>query len=383
MKPDVINKGAGAYVTGDVPRFNQKNEMFKRRRWDEGVAWSVKFDDVHMPREDKPGYTLRDLFFANAAWWVELAFAKGVIGGKEGLYAWDAKQWGETKPPKGLKLAVDDPAEMTRVIKKAARFFGASLVGVCQLDRRWIYSHSYDLVTKEHEPVVIPEEYKYAVAIAVEMDYKGIMASPTWVSGAATGMGYSKTAFTAGLLAQYIRGLGWKAIPMGNDTSLSIPIAIDAGLGELSRAGIMITREFGPRVRISKVFTDLPLVPDRPVEFGVWDFCTKCGKCAQHCPGQAIEQGGPSNKVHNISNNSGLYRWPVNAEKCFRFWAAVGTSCANCIRVCPFNKSTGWLHGAVRWGVKHTPWLDSFFVKTDDLLGYGKPVSADVFWHSE
>ena len=383
MKPDILARGAGAYVFGDVSRYNQKNEMFKRRRWDDSVDWAARFDDVHMPKEDRPGSTLKDLFFANSAWWLELAFAKGVIGCKEGLYAWDAKQWGETKPPKGLKLAADDPPEVTRIIKKEARFFGASLVGVCELDRRWIYSHSFNLITNEQSPIEIPEDYKYAIAIAVEMDYKGIMASPTFIGGAATGMGYSKTAFTAGLLAQYIRGLGWKAIPMGNDTSLSIPIAIDAGLGELSRAGIMITPEFGPRVRISKVFTDLPLVPDKPIEFGVWDFCMKCGKCAENCPGQAIDHGEPSEDVHSISNNSGLYRWPIDAEKCFRFWTAVGTSCANCIRVCPFNKEPGWLHGAVRWGVEHAPWLDSFFVKMDDLLGYGKQISPDDFWHTE
>ena len=383
MKPDISAGGADAYVFGDLHRFNQKNEMFKRRRWDDAVDWAARFDDVHMPKENRPGYTLKDLFFANSAWWLELAFAKGVIGGKEGLYAWDAKQWGETKPPTGRKRAADTPADVTGMIKKAARFFGASLVGVCELDRRWIYANSFDLITMEEAPVEIPEDYKYAIAIAVEMDYKGIMASPTWIGGAATGLGYSRTAFTAGLLAQYIRGLGWKAIPMGNDTSLSIPIAIDAGLGELSRAGIMITREFGPRVRISKVFTDLPLVPDKPVEFGVWDFCMKCGKCAENCPGQAIEHGEPGEDVHNISNNRGLYRWPVNAEKCFRFWTAVGTSCASCIRVCPFNKEPGWFHDAVRWGVEHTPWLDSFFVKMDDLLGYGKQIKPEDFWNSD
>ena len=171
MKPDISAGGAGAYVFGDLHRFNQKNEMFKRRRWDNNVDWAARCDDVHMPKENRPGYTLKDLFFANSAWWLELAFAKGVIGGKEGLYAWDAKQWGETKPPKGLKLAADNRAEVTGMIKKAARFFGASLVGVCKLDRRWIYANSFDLITMEEAPVEIPEDYKYAIAIAVEMDY--------------------------------------------------------------------------------------------------------------------------------------------------------------------------------------------------------------------
>jgi len=52
----------------------------------------------------------------------------------------------------------------------------------------------------------------------------------------------------------------------------------------------------------------------------------------------------------------------------------------NCIRVCPFNKSSGWLHEAVRWLVKKTPWLDPFLVRMDELLGYGRKVRASNFW---
>ena len=71
-------------------------------------------------------------------------------------------------------------------------------------------------------------EFKYAVAIAVEMDYDAIQCSPSGPASTATGLAYSKMAFTAGLLAQYIRGLGFQAVPCGNDTACSIPIAIDA-----------------------------------------------------------------------------------------------------------------------------------------------------------
>jgi len=381
MKADLVAKGADRYVVGEVERYDQKNEMYKRVRWDPSVQdIGQRFFGTIMPNENRPGYTLQDLAFKNAAWYLELGFAKGVISGKEGLYAWEAKQLGESKPPTGLKVTVDNPARMTKVIKKAARFFGASLVGICQLDRRWIYSHSFHMYTKEHAPVEILAEYKYAVALAFEMDYEYFRYSPSQLGGVTPGLGYSKMAFTTGTLAQFIRGMGYKAIPMGNDTALSIPIAIDAGLGELARNGLMIAPQFGPRVRLSKIFTDLPLVPDEPIEFGVWDFCLNCQKCARHCPGQAITSGEPTEEIHNISNNKGLFRWPMNAEKCLGFWAANGTDCGNCIRVCPFNKPSGWLHTLVKWGVKHTRWMDSPFVKMDDLLGYGRQAEIEHFW---
>jgi len=63
--------------------------------------------------------------------------------------------------------------------------------------------------------------------------------------------------------------LGYRAVATMNDTALAIPYALKAGLGEYGRHGLLITKEFGPRVRIGKIFTDLPLAYDRPTSFGV------------------------------------------------------------------------------------------------------------------
>ncbi|MBT8363981.1 MAG: reductive dehalogenase, partial [Deltaproteobacteria bacterium] len=196
------------------------------------------------------------------------------------------------------------------------------------------------------------------------------------------GAGYSRMAFTAGLLAQYIRGLGYQAIPCGNDTACSIPIAIDAGLGEIARNGLLITPQFGPRVRLAKVLTDLPLIPDRPIEFGVWDFCLKCQKCAKKCPSQSIMYGKPTEKPHNISNRDGVMTWHINAETCLNFWATNGTDCSNCIRTCPFNKPGGMLHDWVRWGITNTPRLNKLFMWGDELFGYGRKRDSADFWQS-
>ncbi|MGD9139498.1 MAG: reductive dehalogenase, partial [Desulfobacterales bacterium] len=263
----------------------------------------------------------------------------------------------------------------------AATFFGAALVGVCKLDRRWVYSSAYPLRDQQSLPNEMPGEYQYAVALGIEMDYSAIHCSPTSPSSAATGLGYSKMAFIAGLLAHYIRGLGYNAIACGNDTACSIPIAIDAGLGELARNGLLITPKYGPRVRLAKVFTDLPLIADKPIEFGVWNFCLICEKCAHKCPSKSIMFGKPTDKPNNISNREGLIRWPINAETCLAFWAANGTDCSNCIRTCPFNKPPGWFHDSVRWGIKNSPFLNPLFLWGDDLLGYGKRRKADQFWN--
>ncbi|MBW2513361.1 MAG: reductive dehalogenase, partial [Deltaproteobacteria bacterium] len=300
-----VAQGAERYVTGDVNRYDQKNEMFKRPFWDpqkEKLRDQFYFSET--PPKDKPGYRLTDQALVNASWRLEREYALGVRGGRMGMYDWnwDGKF---TYPhvPEGLKVDTHHPATTTRAVKRAAKLFGADLVGVCDLDRRWIYANAFDITPEGGRAyeIEVPPEFKYAVAIAVEMDYSGISGSPAFTASAATGTGYSRMAFTAGLLAQFIRGLGFQAIPSGNDTACSIPVAIDAGLGEIARNGLLITPKFGPRVRLAKVLTDLPLVPDRPIEFGVWDFCLACEKCAKKCPSKSIMFGPPSAEPHNIS----------------------------------------------------------------------------------
>jgi reductive dehalogenase len=356
--------------------------MFCRPLWDEEMLdLGKKFYMTEVPPRDKSGFRLKDQSVVNAAWHLENTFAQGVAGGRMGLYAWEWKKIFEFPlVPPGLKIDTDDRQEITRNIKKAATFFGASLVGVCKLDRDWVYSSAFPLRDQKSMPNELPEDYQFAIAIAVEMDYEAICCSPSSPSSAATGLGYSKMAFTAGLLAHHIRGLGYKAVACGNDTACSIPIAIDAGLGELARNGLLITPEFGPRVRLAKVLTDIPLVPDRPIEFGVWNFCMQCEKCADKCPSNSIAYGKPTDKPNNISNREGILRWPINAETCLAFWAANGTDCANCIRSCPFNKPNGRLHDWVRFGIKNFPWLNPLFLWADDLFGYGRRVNADRFW---
>ncbi len=381
-----VERGADRYVVGEITPFDQKNEMFRRCMWDPKMLHIGKkfFLSPPIPR-NQPGYRLPDLSLKSASWHLARESAQGTGGtGGMGLYAWDQEPHeGDAEVP--LDLAEDDPDANARGVKRAATLFGASLVGVCKLDRRWLYSAFHAVTPKGCRPVKrnVPDEIQYVIAIAIEMDYETIRYSPTYSAGVASGVGYSRMAFTAGLLAQYIRGLGYRAIPCGNDTACSIPIAIDAGLGEMARNGLLITPRFGPRVRLAKVLTDMPLTPDKPIEFGVWDFCKLCNKCAKNCPGQSIPYGEPDEKPLNISNREGVSTWHINAEKCLAFWAVKGVSCSNCIRTCPFNKPNGMVHDWVRWGVANQPWLNRLFLWADDRFGYGKKKKPETFWQDD
>jgi reductive dehalogenase len=223
---------------------------------------------------------------------------------------------------------------MSAQIKETARIYGARLVGICELDHRWVYARDV-----RGNPIEVSPAYKYAIVMAIAMDAASILRSPSFRAARATGVGYSRMAFAIACLAEFIRTLGYRAIPMGNDTALSIPLAIDAGLGELGRNGLLITPEYGPCVRLCKVFTDLPLEPDRPVEFGVARFCRACDRCSGGCsPGAIQTDREPSFRIACRSNNQGILRWAVDFEKCYAFWLENGASCANCIAMCPFTR---------------------------------------------
>lgn len=287
---------------------------------------------------------------------------------RQNLYA---REMVPTLPP----LEVRDRQAMSRRIKEAARWFGADLVGMTELNRRWVYSrlgdhsHKLGLAGEVGDPIELAERYRYAVVIATEMEYEHVKRSPA-VEGS-TDLGYSRMAFVAVSLARYIQELGYHALPNGNDTALSIPLAVDAGLGELGRSGLLLTERYGPRVRLSKVFTDLPLAVDEPVDLGVQHFCESCAKCAKRCPGQALSKGERTAQAENISTNPGLAKWPVDAERCIGWWLRNRAHCTVCIRACPFNKPDAAWHRVAMKVVSRTRRLDGALVRLDDVLGFG------------
>jgi len=328
-------------VVGPLKRFNQKDTILSRTSWDPSFQkLKRKYQKARNERIRKEN-SLEDYPLRDASWYVAntLGTFAGFMHGNDGLYSWKSLEVPEENIDseiKSQKVKVYNPVAMSTKIKSAGRFYGADMVGIIKLNEFWVYSHSYNRLTGQHDQIRLPKQYQFAIVMAIEMDYNKFLISDIGAS-AATGLAYSKMAFVSSLLAQFIRNLGYHALPCGNDTALSIPLAIDAGLGELGRNGLLVTPKFGSRVRLCKVLTDLPLEPGKPIDAGVQEYCEKCRKCLENCPVHAISEDKTSNAI-TASNNSGVLKWPVNGESCFRFWCETGIDCSICIKVCPFNK---------------------------------------------
>jgi reductive dehalogenase len=360
------------FITGPIKRFDERQTGFSRadrgeiKRPSEALHHGLKTKAA----KDELGHTREDYALNLAARTIDTMIRKMAYSREDLSRRWSME--GDPTP-------VTDATEISGKVKRVARWFGASLVGICEVNALWIYSHWGEHYSKPipevspGDPIELPEEFRYAVVIAVEMEYEDVKRSPAVCPS--IDLGYSKMAFVATSVAEYIRLLGYNAIPSGNDMALNIPLAIDAGLGEMGRNGILITEKYGPRVRLCKVFTDLPLVPDEPVDLGVQHFCKNCKLCAKHCPGQALMKEERSDRPIDISNNSGVLKWQVNADRCLSWWYRSGTTgCAVCIRTCPWNKPQGMIHNFVRAVNKRTSLFDWLFVRGDEWMGYGKQV---------
>jgi len=359
-------------VSDNLSRMSEADTIFARVQFDPEYEFyhQTEFAGAeHMISKGIPGYGRFEHELSIAAW--KLYDSRHSIKRPGIGLDPDAVEAGE-------KL-VSDPVMLTDMVKKAGQFFGAGLVGIADLNRNWLYTHN-----RKSEPYDVPESYTRAVVMAIEMDYDAIATSPTFTSSAATGLGYSMMAFIEAELVAFMQRMGYNAMTCGNDVGMSVPLAIDAGLGQYGRHGLLITKPFGPRVRIAKVLTDMPLIPDFP-DFNfckaVVRFCEDCEKCAQTCPSQSIPFGKERTwEGTTKSNNPGIKKWYVNVETCYGFWVENGSECSNCIRSCPYNKKDGFMHRSVMWFVQHMPWLNRLIVKMDDILGYGKQKSGEKFW---
>ena len=380
------------YIVGQIEQFDQKYTMFNRPIWDPEVT--AQLDDWSLIGEpgERPGYGTWEHSLERASWSVTQLSAFNFYKPnprKSAMALLGALRHGQPSPRKNRPQAeVSDPAAATRNIKKAARYFGADIVGVCQLDQRWVYSHSYEHYSDmggaeegESTPQHVDEVFKYAIVMGFEMDYEMMRRYPSYIAAAVSGMGYSRMAVSSNHLGSFIRGLGYETIECNsNDVVLSVPLAMKAGLGDLARNGLLVTPELGPRLRLSPILTNLPLVADKPIDFGVTEFCRSCKKCAELCPSQAIPHGERTAEPHTASNVGGVLKWPVHAEKGRMYWSRMQKTCCSCIACCPYNKPDTPFHRAVRGLTDYARWADPLYIKADSLLGYGKPVKPEDFW---
>ena len=109
-------------------------------------------------------------------------------------------------------------------------------------------------------------------------------------------------------------------------------VAERAGVGFSGKNTSIITPEFGSFVYLGEMITNIPFIPDEPLE----DSCGECTKCLDACPTGALVQGGQLNAQRCIAF--------LTQTKDFlpeEFRTKIGNrvyGCDTCQMVCPRNK---------------------------------------------
>ena len=246
------------------------------------------------------------------------------------------------------KVDVTDPKAMTKHIKEVAKFLGIDECRIAAVHPSFLYAGSRypddgtgstrDSGVGAAGPEANAKRYPYAIACVVAWDYNMSRAHRHRIGDAAYHFSAEKLVVAYANLAAYIRELGYSA---ERTVAQPMPLALAAGIGELGRHGMLITRDYGPRVHLGDpILTDLPLVPDQPIDIGVEDFCKVCKKCATTCPTNSISVEGKA-----VIN--GIEKYKINWETCYRlrphvmeFWE----SCLTCVAACPYTKPKTWWH---------------------------------------
>ena len=143
--------------------------------------------------------------------------------------------------------------------------------------------------------------------------------------------------------ADFLRDAGFaaKALPTtqaGIDKHLTTDFphksgAVLSGLGWIGKCALLITQEFGSAVRLTTVFTDMP------VQNGAMmvSLCGRCTQCTQACPGGAIT----GKKWEYGMQRSELYDAVACQAAARAQGAKIGvknTICGVCIASCPWTK---------------------------------------------
>ena len=217
-------------------------------------------------------------------------------------------------------------------IKEFLTSIGADLVGFCAL---------------KESPIKEVPSLTYAITIAVKLPdavLKTIDKKPT--------ISYFHEYRSANALldsisfrgARFLEKLGYNAFPIAASQSTADDknsfkgvfshktAGRLSGLGFIGKSGLFISTEYGSKIRLATILTDMPLESENAI---IENGCKNCDNCVKNCPAGAIS---------GIVYKEGMQREDFfSAEKCSKHMKTYndigrGSVCGICIKTCPYNR---------------------------------------------
>ena len=215
---------------------------------------------------------------------------------------------------------------MYEQLKEIAHSSGATAFGVCEADD--LRPH-YDAL-----PMDQTEGLSYGITIGASVSaavLRGCIIGPSRHYLHNYRMTNWLLDLTAAKLSVYIQNEGFNAMPIpasqivdweAQTAHLSHKmLAIRSGVGWIGRNNLLVHPEYGSKIRITTILTDMPLNTDKPLERD----CGECKKCIEICPVNAIKD---SHKDWNKAACLAKLKYFAKAHNVGQY------ICGLCLKVC-------------------------------------------------
>jgi epoxyqueuosine reductase len=211
-----------------------------------------------------------------------------------------------------------DPQTL-EALRRHAKSVGVNEIGYCSVPQEWVFQDT-------------AIRYNQAIVLVMEMDKERMSKAPDPDTAVMVHETYNALGQASNKIANWLRERGYAAHaghPLGG-LALYPPMAQAAGLGWRGLNGLIVTPQFGPRVRLAAVFTEIENLPLYEGDEHAWilDLCRYCRRCIRECPPDAFYETP-------IRHDNGLIT-ALDVRKCFPYFANYH-GCSICIKVCPFN----------------------------------------------
>ncbi|MDR0814872.1 MAG: hypothetical protein LBN37_03870 [Bacteroidales bacterium] len=236
-----------------------------------------------------------------------------------------------------MKEPYKDGEDLKKAITKKVKKLGAAMVGFASIDRWEQY--------QETQPRFYPQYgfpfTRTVIVLGVPVQIPVLDTTPSVVYSELYNTTNRLLDEMAYRLTVFIEKRGHRTVFFPRDAYGDISVLVQkpeaafshvlagkyAGLGTIGSNHTLLTKQYGPRVRLVSVLTDAEIAPDEVQEK---DLCTHCGLCQKCCPTSAFTV---------IKGNPIAY---MDKYKCARYHKTLREEfrypCGVCIKVCPVGK---------------------------------------------
>jgi len=182
------------------------------------------------------------------------------------------------------------PASLSAMLRRRALKWGADLVGFAPVER-------FDRFPPEHRPSHVMAKARTVIVLALHMvdPLLDLWLHPPRSTGAGrppTGRAFED---------EILRGVCYRLVLLLNRQGVEAEVApyepglylkdagVLAGLGVIGRNNLLVTPEYGPRVRLRALVTEAELPASPVMEEN--PFCEGCDRCIRACPVGALNGG--------------------------------------------------------------------------------------------